>query len=164
MIDDSKLILLPGKWTDYQRFKPLCCVDSTPAIAGPCWTAAILAADVSYIEAADVGFVGYSYAFRNNSCRLVAMPEIRGKSKRYTISYLNRHVRCLTRIMVRPSHRGRGIATKIIQATLPIVGVRYVECLTFTESIALILKRCGFVNYGQTGGMECDYWLHTLPQ
>ena len=159
MEHDNKLILLQAKWDEYRRFQNLCCVDSMPAVVGPCWTAAIQSVDGLGLDSADAAFIGYSYAFRNNSCRLTAIPELWQWGMRGRMAYLNRHVRCLTRIMVRPEYRGQGIASKMIMATLPLLGVTFVECLTFTEGIARILERCGFQKYGRTGGMNCDYYL-----
>lgn len=159
MDSNENLILVPAKWSDYQRFKPLCCVGSVPAIAGPCWTVLVEDSAVAGFSANDVAFIGYSFAFRRNSIRMAAIPELRLWGRRGQMAFLNRYVRCLTRVMVRPAFRGRGIASWVVGKTLELVGVPYVECLTFTAGIASILSRCDFVNYGRTGGMGCDYFL-----
>jgi len=61
--------------------------------------------------------------------------------------------------MVRPEWRKRGLAESIIRNTLPMVGVPYIECVTFTESIERLLVKCGFRSYGRTGGVGCEYYL-----
>jgi GNAT superfamily N-acetyltransferase len=155
----DNLILLPAKWQDYKRFQSLCCVDTVPAVVGPCWIMALQAADESCLIEPEVAFVGYSYAFRDNAIRRIALPLIPKMSRRRAMSYLNRNIRCLTRVMVKPLYRGRGIASCIIQQTLPLVGVPFIECLTFTEGIASILLKCGFVNHGRQLTGKCDYFL-----
>lgn len=159
MIDTPLLILQSALWSDYARFKPLCCVDTVPAVAGPCWTGAVVAADESQFINADAAFIGYNYPFRNNGVRHRVFVEILGCSRRYRMAYYNKNLRTLSRVMVRPSCRGQGIATQMILRTLEQVGVPFIECLTFTASIARILECCGFKNLGRTGGMGCDYYL-----
>ena len=159
MIDGGKLILLPASWPDYIRFQSLCCVDTMPRVAGPCWTGIIVAADESTFINADAAFIGYNYPFRNNGVRHRVFSQILGCSRRYRMAYYNKNLRTLSRVMVRSSSRGQGIATEMVLRTLEQVGVPFIECLTFTASIARILERCGFKNLGRTGGMGCDYYL-----
>ena len=154
-------MLLPAKWSDYKRFQSLCCVDTVPAVAGPCWIMALLAADFSHLIEPEVAFIGYTYAFRNNSVRLAALPELTKMNRRRQMSFLNRNIRCLTRVMVKPLYRGRGIASQIIAETLPLVSVPFIECLTFTAGIASILSKAGFVNHGRQASGQCDYFLYS---
>lgn len=163
MKDRGKLILNAARWTDYHRFKNLCCVENMPPMNGPCWTLAMLSeVDNSYI-APDAGFIGYCYPFRNNAARLATIEQIRGFSRRRTMAWLNRNLRILSRVMVRPEFRHMGIATELVRMTVEKVGVPYIECLTFSALIASILSNTGFVNYGQTMGLKCDYWLWVRP-
>jgi GNAT superfamily N-acetyltransferase len=150
---------LPATWDDYLRFRPLCCVDSLPYQRGQCWTLGLRALSEEYWIDADIGFIGYNYPFRHNSIRNVALPILRQIPKRSRMTWINRHVRTLSRIMIRPAYRGRGYASRLLENTLGMVNADFVECLTFTESIAHILERAGFKNYGKTGGLECDYYL-----
>jgi GNAT superfamily N-acetyltransferase len=120
-----------------------------------------MSADDSGWISADAGFIGYNYPFRHNSIRNVALPVLRQIPKRTKMSWLNQHVRTLSRIMVRPEYRGKGYASWLLENTLRLVEADFVECLTFTESIAHILEHAGFKNYGRTGGLQCDYYLWT---
>jgi GNAT superfamily N-acetyltransferase len=164
MIDGGKLILLPAQWSDYRRFQSLCCVDTVPAVAGQCWIAALQDVDgVAFIDR-EAGFIGYSYPFRHNGIRLDAMPFLSHRSPRSRLAILNRYCRTLTRVMVKPQFRGRGIASELIRQTVDLVGVPFIECLTFTDSIARLLLLAGFKNYGKTGGMGCDYFLRQSLQ
>jgi len=152
---------MPACWDDYQRFKPLCCVDSMPFSRGKCWTIGLQAEDESYWIDPDVGFIGYNWPYRYNSIRTRAIPGLEELPERSKYTYINRNIVALARVMVRPDWRGRGYASWLIKNTVELVGAKYIECLTFTETIASILIKSGFVNHGKTGGLECDYFLWT---
>jgi hypothetical protein len=111
----------------------------------------------------DVAFVGYNYPFLNNGMRLKIWPEHVILKKAIDLTWLNSNVRCLNRVMVKPEFRKRGIAEYLVQNTIGGVGVPFIECVTFTDSIARILSRVGFVNYGRLSSGICDYWLWTSP-
>jgi GNAT superfamily N-acetyltransferase len=159
MNDGQKLILQEAKWSDYLRFRSLCCVDTLPRSAGQCWTGAVVAADESTFINADAAFIGYNWPFRNNGIRQAVFSQIHGCSRRYRMAYFNKNLRTLSRVMVRPDCRRQGIATQMVLRTVEQIGVPFIECLTFTASIAKILERCGFRNLGRTGGLCCDYYL-----
>jgi GNAT superfamily N-acetyltransferase len=156
---EGKIILQQGHWEDYLRFRPLCCVESLPYPRGHCWTAGIMAADESHWIDPDAAFIGYNWPYRFNSVRNRAITELQDMPERSRMTFINRHVRTLSRIMVRPAHRGRGIASWLLAETINLVPARYIECLTFTQAIARILRRQGFIDYGITGGMACNYYL-----
>lgn len=163
MDNTVKRILLPAHWDDYIRFKPLCCVDSMPYSRGQCWVLGLMAADESGWIDPDAGFIGYNWPYRFNSIRPTAIKELLGLPDRSRYTYINRHIKTLSRIMIRPKWRARGYASWLIENTLSLVLADYIECLTFTEQIASILLRQGFIQYGRTGGMECDYFLWHNP-
>lgn len=144
----NELILNRATWKDYQRFVDLCCVPTFPFHGGPCW-----------IVEGDIAFVGYNYCFWNCGTRLKLFPEHVVNKRRIDVQWLNQNFRCLNRVMVRPSHRGKGIATQLVRQTLPIVGVKFVECLTFSNLIKGVLSRCEFTNHGPVKSGTCDYFL-----
>lgn len=119
-----------------------------PFHGGKCWTVQ-----------GDIAFIGYNFCYWNNRQRSDLFPEHLGPRKNIDLQWLNQNVRCLNRVMVRPGHRGQGIATQLIQQTLPLVGVPFVECLTFAELIKTILLRNGFVAHGNTTEGTCQYYL-----
>jgi GNAT superfamily N-acetyltransferase len=144
----TKLNLVPCRWTEYRRFVNLCCVPTMPFHGGKCWL----------IEG-DIGFIGYNYAYRNNSVRYRLFADHIVHGKCIDVQWLNDNVRQLNRVMVRPEHRGQGIATQLVRQTLPMVGVRYIECLTFAHLIRGILLRTGFVDQGLVRSGTCRYYL-----
>lgn len=147
------LVLRPAKWSDYQRFVTLCCVPTMPFHAGLCWTVG-----------GDIAFIGYNFCYRNNRQRGLIFREHLIDNRFMNVRWLNKNVRCLNRVMVRPEYRGQGIATRLVKQTLPLVGVPYVECLTFAELIKNVLIRCGFESYGKAAQNTCHYYLWRSPK
>lgn len=147
-VERPMLQLRPATWIDYRRFVNLCCVNTLPFHGGRCWT----------VEG-DIAFIGYNFCYWNNHQRNLIWPERLLAGRHFDLQWLNDNVRCLNRVMVRPEHRGEGIATRLVRQTLPLVGVPYVECLTFAELIRGILLRCGFEMYGKASKNTCFYYL-----
>ncbi|MCC6150180.1 MAG: hypothetical protein IT461_08015 [Planctomycetes bacterium] len=57
---------------------------------------------------------------------------------------LNAHVRLLQRVVVEPRFRALGVASQLLKAALPQLGVRYVECLAEMGQFCGFLERAGF--------------------
>lgn len=146
------LELQEASWKDYRRFVEFCCVPTLPFQSGKCWTVK-----------GDKAFIGYNHPYRFNHCRNVEFEQILTKHRYIPINWLNDNVRLLNRVMVRPQYRGRGIATQLVKQTLPMLGVTYVECLTFAELIMGVLHRCGFVQRGLSLKKTCQYWIWANP-
>jgi GNAT superfamily N-acetyltransferase len=138
-------------WKEYENFRSFCCVDTMPHPSGIC-----------YMIRPNVAFVGYNYPFMNNGARLEIWPEHTIMNRAINLTWLNRNVRCLSRVMVSPEKRGNGIAEYLIKHTINTVGVQYIECVTFTESIKHILENVGFVNYGELTTKKHDYFLYEV--
>lgn len=146
------LELEPARWSDYGRFVDLCCVPTRPFHGGRCWTVK-----------GDIAFIGYNFCYWNNRQRNELFSEHLGLRKNIDLEWLNRNVRCLNRVMVRPEYRGQGIATRLVRQTLPLVGVPYVECLTWAHLIKHILIRCDFVEFSAPIDKKCGYYLWKSP-
>jgi len=144
----STLDLKRATWKDYSRFVHLCCVPTIPYHGGQCW-----------ILGDDFAFIGYSYPFRNNRLRNRIFPVIQRLGKTDQCEYLNSHFRILSRLMVKPENRGRGLASSILSQTLPLIGNFCVECLTFEPIICHLLATHGFQNYGWSKTSECYYYI-----
>ena len=71
---------------------------------------------------------------------------------------LNRELRVVRRVVVAPALRGRGLAAAMLRATLPMLDVPYVECITARAGAGFLL-RAGFVFLGRTRAGAPFYYL-----
>lgn len=169
MKSEEKLIIIDANWSDYGRFKSLCCVDTIPFGRGQCWTLGILDDSGNAFDDADAGFIGFDWCYRHNSVREQALQEYEALPRISRYTWMNANMRQLSRIMIRQEHRGKGYASWLLKMALCRVDARYIECVTFTEKIRYILENAGFEKFGKTGGMGCDYFLfrtgkeHKMP-
>jgi GNAT superfamily N-acetyltransferase len=138
-------------WKKYENFRSFCCVLTIPHPSGTC-----------YLIPPDVAFIGYNYPWKNNGMRTRIWPEHTIMKKAIDLTWLNASVRTLSRVMVKPEFRHRGVAEYLIRNTIDTVGVRFIECVTFTNTIARILERVGFVNHGRLSSGVCDYYLYEV--
>jgi len=89
-------------------------------------------------------FVKYSYAFRNSPWRREAIPEMPEPTTKEGIAFLNKNIRQLSRIGTFLMWRRRRYAKMLIEKTLPLLNVKYVECLTAHNDVSSLLENCGF--------------------
>lgn len=106
--------------------------------------------------------VWYTYPFFHTNFRKDILPEIRCLSEKEQITFLNKNVRLLARISTLLEFRGQGFAYKLISETLPLLNVKYIECLTAWPDVRRLLNKLGFVKLSETKGKPIDYWLKTL--
>jgi GNAT superfamily N-acetyltransferase len=142
------MVIVTTNWARYNKFVNLCCVPTIPYSRGPCW-----------VVEPNIAFIGYDWPVLNNSVRPKAISGFPHNDKRAAMLFINKNVRVLSRIMVKPEFRGRGIASNLIIQTLPLVGVPYIECVSFAESIKHILLLAGFTAFGLTARGTVEYFL-----
>ncbi len=61
---------------------------------------------------------------------------------------LNREVRIIRRIVVHPDVRGCGLGHRLIRETMPMLGVKYVECLAAMGAVNPVFERAGMKRIG----------------
>lgn len=135
-------------WRTYLKFRHLCCVETLPFHAGPCWT--------NYDNSA---FIGYNHTFRNNRLRFRAIPLLLKMSRRTQLLFYKENLLCLSRVMTKPEYRGQGIATELLIHTLPLTKRPLIECVTFTPSICKMLTTAGFKCLGWDPKNSYYYYL-----
>jgi len=62
---------------------------------------------------------------------------------------LNEEVRVVQRIVIEPRFRGLGLAAALLRSTIPLLGVRFVECLAVMGGFSRFLQKAGFVEVGR---------------
>lgn len=93
------------------------------------------------------------------------MAELRGLARGEQIDFLNKNVRLLARVSTLPDYRLQGYARRLVEGTVNLLGVQYIECLTAWGDVRRLLKNVGFTQYQGCGSSELDikkdidYWL-----
>lgn len=62
---------------------------------------------------------------------------------------LNKEVRVVQRIVIDPRFRGLGLAAALLRSTIPLLGVRFVECLAVMGGYSRFLQKAGFMEVGR---------------
>jgi len=153
----TKIIKVKSK--EWSRFQPFLC-------GGPCCNNAFPSGSVFALLTGETiesiaSMVWYTYPFYHSSFRASLLPEIRGKDKFEEIAFLNKNVRLLARISTLPEFRGKGYAFELVEKTTPLLGVKYIECLTAHDDVRCLLRRLAFVKASEVKGKPIDYWLKT---
>jgi energy-coupling factor transporter ATP-binding protein EcfA2 len=65
---------------------------------------------------------------------------------------LNRELRVLKRLIIHPDLRGRGFGHQLVRRTLPLVGVRFVECLASLGLVNPVFEKAGMERIGVCTG------------
>lgn len=60
---------------------------------------------------------------------------------------LNKHIRCITRLIVEPRFRGLGLASRLIRETMPRLDVAIVEAMAVMGRVNPFLERAGMTAY-----------------
>lgn len=60
---------------------------------------------------------------------------------------LNKHVRCITRLIVEPRFRGLGLASRLIRQTMPRLDVPIIEAMAVMGRVNPFLERAGMTAY-----------------
>ena len=106
--------------------------------------------------------VWYTHPFYHTSFRDTLLPGLRGKEKSEVLDFLNKNVRVLARIGTLPQFRGKGFAFELVEKTMPLLNVKYIECLTAHDDVRKLLKRLAFTCVSAVKGKPIDYWLRCL--
>ena len=141
-----RLRILPGTLEDYRRLAHYHYRDVRP---GP--VAAIFALrpeSESPVSASTVGVIVYSMPVPEVQLRDVATDGFFAGFDRSTkCALLNRHVRCITRLVVDPRFRGLGLASRLARETMPRLDVAIIEAMAVMGLVNPFLERAGMTAY-----------------
>jgi len=154
----TKIIKVKSK--EWCRFQPF-------LNGGPCCNNAFPSGTVFALLTGEsiesiASLVWYTYPFYHSSFRDNLVPELRGLNKMDGIAYLNKNVRLLARIGTLPEFRGKGYAFELVEKTMPLLGVKYIECLTAHDDVRKLLRRLAFSQISCVKDKPIDYWLRCL--
>ena len=99
-------------------------------------------------RASTVGVVVYSTPVPEVELRDVATGGFFAGFDRSTkCTLLNKHIRCVARLVVDPRYRGLGLASRLIRDTMPRLGVPIVEAMAVMGLVNSFLERAGMKAY-----------------
>lgn len=106
--------------------------------------------------------VWYTFPFLHTNFRNDLLPELRGLDSKASLTFINKNVRLLARISTLPAFRGKNYAFELISKTMPLLGVKYIECLTAHADVRRLLTRLAFKCVSTVKSKPIDYWLLAL--
>lgn len=109
---------------------------------------------VLYLDGRPIGIVVYAYPMMALKLRnLVTDNRYAGSAVTagYRKRLLNEEVRVVQRIVIDPLFRGLGLAAALLRSTMPLLGVRFVECLAVMGGYSRFLQKAGFLCIGRCG-------------
>ncbi|MHC4115992.1 MAG: hypothetical protein ACYSWO_00650 [Planctomycetota bacterium] len=143
-----KLQIVPGNLDDYRRLAHYHYRDSRP---GP--VAAIFALKPGpktalWSHTPTLGVIVYSMPVPDVELRDIATGGLFAGFDRSTkCTLLNKHIRCITRLIVDARFRGLGLASRIIRETMPRMEVPIIEAMAVMGLVNPFLERAGMKAY-----------------
>lgn len=132
--------------TAYNVFSKYHFVNRKPACVSHC-----------FVIEPDIACIVYAYPALSHRARRQATGNMFGHGSRSEIATrLNKNIRAIARIVVNPKYRKRRMASNLIEHTMPLVGVPFIECSTNLFGAS----QC-FVNAGMARFMPTvpDIWF-----
>ncbi len=141
----ERITVAPGGLEDWRRFSHLHYRSHSVGIVDRVF--------LLLLDGEPIGVVVYAYAM--NACALRNEATGGRYAGRLTASarraLLNREMRVMQRLVIEPRFRGLGLAAYLLRETMPLLGVRFVECLAVMGGYSGFLQKAGFVCVGRIG-------------
>jgi len=144
----EKLQISPGTLDDYRRLAYYHYRDSRPGPVAAIFTLRPVPKSEVLLQAPAVGVIVYSMPVPEVELRDVATAGFFAGFDRSTkCALLNKHVRCITRLVVDPRFRGLGLASRLIRETMPRLDVAIIEAMAVMGLVNPFLERAGMTPY-----------------
>lgn len=138
-----ELELVPGDMNDYRLLSTYHYRDSRPVavkavyVLRPKRTSGVLGQRPA-------GVIVYTMPNPRIELRTAALGGLfRGLDRQTELELLNRHVRCIARVIVEPRFRGIGLAVRLVRETMPRLNVPVIEALGVMPLVNPFLERAG---------------------
>jgi GNAT superfamily N-acetyltransferase len=125
----QSLYIEPATLADYQRLSHYHYRRSALGPIAGIWVVRSRIAS-RYIEDEPIAVIVYTYPAPNLAVRNIATRKFFCRpNQSESLALLNRHVRCISRIIVQPQWRGLGLASWLVRATMPMMDVAMIESM-----------------------------------
>jgi hypothetical protein len=71
------------------------------------------------------------------------------------MQWLNRYVRCISRVIIEPRYRSLGLAVKLVSDTMPRLGVPFVEAMAVMGRFNPFFARAGMTGFSASEPVRC---------
>ena len=72
------------------------------------------------------------------------------------LSLLNKHVRCISRVIIDPRYRGLGLAARLVSETMPMTGAAMIEASSIMGTVHPFFKRAGMHPFRQMPDVKTE--------
>lgn len=147
-IVSRKLQVVPGGMDDYRRLAKYHYRDGRPGPMAAIFALKPKPESAPHLNAPTVGVIVYSMPVPEVQLRDIATNGFFAGFDRSTkCSLLNKHVRCITRLIIEPRFRGLGLARLLVRQTMPRLKVPIVEAMAVTDTVSPFFVRAGMKPY-----------------
>lgn len=144
----EKLKIVPATLDDYRQLAHYHYRDNRP---GPVAAIYAVRSDPESAERSGTppaGVVVYSMPLPEVELRNVATCDFfSGLDKSTQLALINRHIRCITRLIIDPRYRGLGLASRLVRETMPRMNVPIIEAMAVMGLVNPFLERAGMKAY-----------------
>jgi len=139
----KELEIVPGDMSDYRSLALYHYRDGAPGVVKAVYTIRPKRA-WGALGRRPAGVIVYAMPNPRVELRTIATQGLfAGLDRQTELQLLNRHVRCLARVVVEPRFRGIGLAVRLVRATMPRLNVPIIEALGVMPRVNPFLERAG---------------------
>ncbi|UCG56810.1 MAG: hypothetical protein JSU70_18330 [Phycisphaerales bacterium] len=152
----KKLRIVAGTVTDYEQLAHYHYREGRPTGITAIYAIKSSPAWASATRPSVAGVVMYTLPSPFVQLRNVATDNIfAGFDRRTRLALLNRHVRCISRVIIEPRFRGLGLASKLVRETMPKLDVPIVEAMAVMGMVNPFLEKAGMKAYPAKSPERC---------
>ncbi len=140
----DKLQIVAGCLDDYRQLAHYHYCDNRPGPVAAIYALKSHPGSARPSGAQSVGVVVYSAPIPEVELRNVATDNFFAGFDRSTkLALINKHIRCITRLIIDPRYRGLGLASRLVRETMPEMNVPIIEAMAAMGPINPFLERAG---------------------
>jgi len=158
---DGALVLGEGVMADYQSLARFHYLNKRPATLAKIWSVYHHRRQ-GESRAVAVGVLSYPTLAMAVRERVLGLDGLAEEERR---TFVNRHIRTISRVVVHPAYRSLGLAKRVIQCLIHHCNTRYVEAVAMMGRAHPVFERAGMRAYEADGeGTRPVYYLFDRQQ
>ncbi len=143
----KELEVVPGNLNDYRSLAMYHYRDGRPTAVKAVYVLG-RKRSLGPLERQPAGVIVYTMPNARIALRAVATAgAFRGLDRQTELELLNRHVRCIARVIIEPRFRGIGLAVRLVRETMPLLNVPIIEALGVMPLVNPFLEKAGMRSF-----------------